>query len=377
MKILSFMLCAIVLITLAPCQNLNAAASCESLASLALPQTQITRAQLVSAGQFAATPAGVLAPGAPSFRPYSALPAFCHVTASIRPSSDSDIKIEVWMPAEGWNGKFEGVGNGGWAGTISLQALAAALGRGYAAAATDTGHAGPGGSFAFNHPEKLTDFAYRAVHEMTVQAKAIIRAYYGNAPKTSYWIGCSTGGRQGLIEAQRYPDDYDGIVAGAPANYMTHLLTQSIWVAQAVLKDPASYIPKEKYATLHQAVLDACDGLDGIKDGVLDDPTRCHLDPKTIQCSGDDASTCLTAAQVEAEEPSDRRGDLPRTGAWQRTGMGGGPGCPNPAQHRDRLLQIHRVHEARLGLQDAGLRQGRRAGRLAGQRRHERDRSEP
>src|ERR1039457_2766452 len=129
------------------------------------------------------------------------------------------------MPATGWNGKFEAVGNGGWAGSISVQALAGGIARGYAIATTDTGHASTAesrgaGGFAVNHPEKLTDFAYRVVHELTVKAKAILNAYYGNGPTTSYWDGCSTGGRQGLKEAQRYPADYDGIIAGAPANYM-------------------------------------------------------------------------------------------------------------------------------------------------------------
>jgi len=315
MKALSAVLCVILLAALPPHrQGLAAAASCESLASLPLPHTQITRAQLVPAGQFAGTPAGILAPGAPSFRPYNALPAFCRVAATLTPSSDSGIKIEVWMPAEGWNGKFEAVGNGGWAGQLSLQALATGLARGYAITTTDTGHATPGAGFAFNHPEKLTDFAYRAVHEMTVRAKALVRAYYGSAPKASYWVGCSTGGRQGLKEAQRYPDDYNGIVAAAPANYMTHLLAHGIWVAQAVLKDPGSYIPKEKYPILHQAVLEACDALDGIKDGVLDDPSRCRFDPKTIQCHGDDAPTCLTAPQVEAARKIYSPAKNPRTG---------------------------------------------------------------
>jgi feruloyl esterase len=318
MKILAGTSCAVLLaIALVHSQGLPPASSCESLESLALPHTQITRAQSVPAGRFAGTPAGVAAPGAPTFLPYSALPAFCRVAATLTPSADSDIKIEVWLPATGWNGKFEGLGNGGWAGTISVQLLARAVARGYAVAMTDTGHAGQGGdgSFAFNHPEKLVDFGYRAVHEMTVQAKALVRAYYGTAPRTSYWDGCSTGGRQGLVEAQRYPDDYDGIAAGAPANYMSHLLAASIWVAHATLKDQAGYIPPEKYAALHAAAVEACDALDGVKDGVIDDPTRCHFDPKTIQCRGTDGPTCLTGAQVEAARRIYAPATNPRTGA--------------------------------------------------------------
>ena len=158
-----------------------------------------------------------------------------------------------------------------------------------------------------NHPEKVVDFAYRAVHEMTVQAKAIVEKHYGSAPRLSYWNGCSTGGRQGLKEAQKYPADYDGIIAGAPANFMTHLGAHSLWVAQATLKDPASFIPREKFAVIHKAVLDACDALDGVKDGVLEDPGRCHFDPKTIQCSGGDSPVCLTPPQVEPCAASTRR----------------------------------------------------------------------
>jgi feruloyl esterase len=222
------------------------------------------------------------------------------VQATLTPSADSDIKIEVWLPASGWNGKFQAVGNGGWAGTISYGPLGAAVRRGYAAASTDTGHVGGSASFALGHPEKLTDFAYRAVHETTVAAKAIIANFYGNSPRYSYWNGCSTGGRQGLKEAQRFPADFDGIIAGAPANYQTHLHVWSIAVAQAVQKEPGSYIPPEKYPVIHKAALEACDALDGLKDGLIQDPTRCHFDPKVLQCAGDDSAACLTAPQVEA-----------------------------------------------------------------------------
>jgi feruloyl esterase len=292
-KIFTAGLSAILLATMIGVCTLTAAASCESLGSMTLPNATITSASVVDGGAF--TPPG-------ANQPLRGLPAFCRVAATLKPSSDSDIKVEIWMPASGWNGKFQAVGNGGWAGVISYPAMAAAIRRGYATASTDTGHAGNGGdaSFAFNHPEKLVDFAYRAVHEMTVQAKAVINQHYGNAPTRSYWNGCSTGGRQGLKEAQKFPADFDGILAGAPANYMTHLLSHSIWVAQASLKDPASLIPREKYAAVHKAALDACDLLDGVKDGVIEDPTKCHFDPKAIQCTGADAPTCLTAPQVEA-----------------------------------------------------------------------------
>jgi tannase/feruloyl esterase len=279
-----------------------AGTSCEGLASMALPNATITSASVVAAGAFTPSPTPAPPGGPPAGgQLFRDLPAFCRVAATLKPSSDSEIKVEVWMPASGWNGKFQAVGNGGWAGVISYPAMAAAVRRGYATASTDTGHTGNGGdaSFAFNHPEKLVDFAYRAVHEMTVDAKAVINQHYGNAPRLSYWNGCSTGGRQGLKEAQKFPADFDGIIAGAPANYMTHLLSHSIWVAQASLKDPSSLIPREKFAAVHTAALDACDTLDGVKDGVIEDPTRCRFDPKTIQCTGPDAPSCLTAPQVE------------------------------------------------------------------------------
>jgi len=268
------------------------AASCDSLSSLTLPDTTITLAHVSTVAQVFAVAQ------VPDLR-FKNLPAFCRVTATLKPTTDSDIKIEVWLPASGWNGKFQAVGNGGWAGVISYPAMAQALEHGYATSSTDTGHVGATGSFALGHPEKLTDFGYRAVHEMTVKAKAIVAAFYGGPPKVSYWNGCSTGGRQGLKEAQRFPNDYDAIIAGASANPRTHLSTWQIWLAQGVLKDPPNYIPASKYPAIHKAVLEACDAADGLKDGLLNDPSLCHFDPKVIECKEGDAPTCLTPGQVD------------------------------------------------------------------------------
>lgn len=277
-----------------------AAAPCERLAHLSLPNTRITSAADVAAGAFALpAPANAQGGAGPSGSPFAHLPAFCRVTATLTPSSDSDIKIEVWLPASGWNSKLQSVGNGGWAGVISYTALARAVAEGYAAASTDTGHSTSGGSFALGHPEKMTDFAYRSVHVMTVAAKAIVAAFYGKAPAVSYWNGCSTGGRQGLTEAQRYPTDYNAIIAGAPANNRTHLYAWSLSIAQAIHKDESSYIPPSKYPVIHKAALDACDALDGLKDGLIGDPLRCHFDPKVLACKGSDEPSCLTAPQVE------------------------------------------------------------------------------
>ncbi len=289
------------------------AATCESLASLTLPDTTITLAQPVAAGALVLPAAQ---PGKAAPRPFEDLPAFCRVAATLKPTSDSDIKIEAWMPVSGWNGKFQAVGNGGWSGNINYAAMAQALRRGYATASTDTGHTGGSGSFALGHPEKLIDFGWRSEHELTVKAKAVIAAFYGNGPRFSYWVGCSTGGKQGLTEAQRFPSDYDGIVAGAPANYWTRLMVSFVWAAHATFKDPQGHFPPAKYPLLHKAALDACDALDGVRDGVIEDPPRCRFDPKVLACKdGADSLDCLTMPQVEAARKIYAGARNPRTGS--------------------------------------------------------------
>jgi feruloyl esterase len=279
----------------------GAGQSCDQLAQLSLPNTRITSAQTVAAGAFA--PPANTAPwlaGDPSF--YKRLPAFCRVIAEDKPSPDSDIKIEVWLPTTGWNGKFRGQGNGGFAGEIDYRTLGLAVAQGYASAATDTGHAAEGtnATWALGHPEKIIDFAYRAIHEMTVIGKATTKAFYGDAAQHSYFANCSNGGRQALMEAQRYPEDYDGILAGAPANYWTHLLLSALYDAQTTTLDPASYIPTSKIPTIAKAVNEACDAMDGVTDGVLNDPRQCHFDPAALLCKAADSDSCLTQPQVTA-----------------------------------------------------------------------------
>jgi len=293
MKFLSGGLSAAILVGCLSSPAAAASASCESLAALKLQDATITTAASVAAGAFRPQPAG--RGGGEEFK---SLPSFCRVAVTLKPSPDSDIKVEVWLPASGWNGKFQAVGNGGWAGTIGYAAMSRALAHGYATSSTDTGHTGGSASFALGHPEKLADYAYRSEHEMTAKAKAIIAGFYGTGPKLSYWNGCSTGGRQALIEAQRFPDDYDGIIAGAAANPKTHLDGWRIWMAQAMFKNEASVIPVTKFPLIHNAVLAACDAIDGLKDGLIDDPTRCHFDPQVLECKGGDAPGCLTVAQV-------------------------------------------------------------------------------
>jgi feruloyl esterase len=300
-------------------------ASCENLKSISLPNTEISSAQLVPAGPFtppnargggAAQPAGGRGAGQPAAGrgggqppnvPANAqaqagtiLPAFCRVAATLKPSPDSDIKIEVWLPAEHWNGKFEAVGNGGWAGVISYPAMATALQEGYATASTDTGHVGGNAVFAIGHPEKLTDFAYRAVHEMTVQAKSLINRYYNSAPRLSYWNGCSTGGRQGLMSAQKYPEDFDAILAGAPANYQTHMHAWDLSVSAPVLNNPAAIVPPPMLTMVSNAAIQACDAKDGVTDGLINDPRACTFDVAALQCKAGQSENCLTAPQVEA-----------------------------------------------------------------------------
>ena len=286
------------------------AATCESLASLTLPDARITMAQVVRAGEFSPPGGGQRGAKTASAGPYRNLPEFCRVAATLTPTSDSDIKVEVWLPADGWNRKLQAVGNGGWAGVISYSAMAEAVRNGYATASTDTGHVGGSGSFVLGHPEKLTDFSWRSEHEMTVKAKAIVQAFYGGSARRSYWNGCSTGGRQALKEAQKFPDDFDGIIAGAPGN-RTAL---ALWIAHALLKDPASHIPPAKYPAIHQAALAACDARDGLKDGLIDDPASCKFDPQVLLCKGDDGPECLTAPQVEAARKVYSAAKNPRTG---------------------------------------------------------------
>lgn len=291
------------------------AQTCERLTSLGNATTTVTAAGAVAAGAFT-QPGGrpsTNAQGAPSAvegrggraggpNPFASLPAFCRVAATLEPTPQSNINVEVWLPSAGWNGKLQVVGNGAFAGTISYAAMATALAAGYAAASTDTGHTGPA-SNTFVNKEVVTDFAHRAIHETTVFAKQAINALYGAAPKLSYFSGCSTGGRQALTAAQKYPDDFDGIIAGDPAIHGLNLAFGQIWISQALTKLPASTIPRAKLAMMHTAAMQACDANDGVRDGVLENPMACTFDPKVLACrDGSDGATCLTAAQVEAAQ---------------------------------------------------------------------------
>lgn len=286
----------------------NARNACSELAQLVLTDTRITLAERLDAGEF--RPPGVSQP--------LEIPAICRIAGTVPPA----IRFEVWLPeGRAWNGRFQGVGGGGLAGVISYAALAEAVRGGYASASTDTGHAALDSGWLGDR-QRVIDYGYRAVHAMTTRAKAVIAAHYGRAPAYAYFNGCSTGGRQGLMEAQRYPADYDGIVAGAPVNDFTHLHIGQLWAAHATLKQPGAVLTANDLAKVSQAVIAACDASDGVKDGILADPRTCRFDPSSLQ---------MASAQIEALRMIYRGAVNPRTGAQIYPGLepGGEGAQPN------------------------------------------------
>ncbi len=230
------------------------------------------------------------------------LPEHCRIAAVLTPTPDSHIEMEIWLPTEDWNGKFLAVGNGGWAGSISRDALANGLSEGYAAASTDTGHTGPPGEFAVGQPEKVVDFAYRAMHETVVQSKAIVEDFYDRPPDLSYYNGCSTGGWQGLAAAQRYPGDFDAIIAGAPVYNRPHLHASEMQKFVEIMTDERRLVPPEKIEMIAEAVIDSCDAGDGVVDGLINNPEMCRFEPSSLACTGTDTGMCLTPGQVVSLE---------------------------------------------------------------------------
>jgi feruloyl esterase len=329
--------------TIASAQSAKSATACADLAKLDLPEATITMAQVVQPMEFklpgrgAATggqgnqgrgggqgnPGGAGGPGGPGAGPgggpggpgggmnMSLAPfdpkdttnhiPFCRIAATLKPSGDSNIKIEVWLPVEGWNGKMMGAGDFGWAGSVMYGGLLIGLEHNFAVVSTDTGHDTSlgNGEFALGHPDKMVDYAWRAAHLMTVDAKQFIKAYYGKPQMRAYWWGCSLGGQMGLTEIQRFPDDYDSAIIGAPASPIVELNAYQIWPSVLVAQNPARQLGQAKGRMLHQAVIDACDALDGAKDGEIENPMACHFDPATLLCKGEDNDTCLTATQLD------------------------------------------------------------------------------
>jgi feruloyl esterase len=267
------------------------AAACTKLATLKLGGATVTSAVVVpEKTAMADVPLG----------PYTVrvMPAFCRVKLNDKPSLDSDIKTEVWMPLTGWDGRVRGLGNGGFAGRLDYESMAGAVKEGAVAVATDAGHTGDLGTFALGHPEKVKDFGWRAVHDMTVQAKAIARLFYGKSVAHSYFVACSDGGREALMEAQRFPNDYNGILAGAPAYNWTALVSSSGVNAARMESSAAAYLPAQKLPAIGAAVNAACDAKDGVSDGILNDPTQCGFNPATLACKGAETDSCLMPEQV-------------------------------------------------------------------------------
>ena len=294
---------------------------CGTLAALRLRNARVASATVVPKGGFEL-------PNAPRdwnvSLGFTNLPSFCRVTAVLTPTKDSAISVELWLPVEGWNGRFQGVGNGGWGGSIPHPALVAPLAAGYATAITDSGHIGGQTEFAVGHPEKLIDFGYRAIHEMAVQSKLIVRAFYGVGPKYSYFAECSGGGRQGLASAERYPDDFNGIVAAAPVlgKLMSH--AGRVALNLFVNRNSAAVIPSAKYPAINAAVLRACDATDGVTDGVIENPAACRFDYASLRCSSGDASDCLTAEQIESAKAMTSPVRDPKSGAIAFGGLAPG-----------------------------------------------------
>jgi hypothetical protein len=265
--------------------------TCESLTTLKLPHASIVSANSLKAGPTTMT----TFLGQMTF----VVPARCEVRGISRPSSDSEIGFEVWLPLDGWNGKYQQKGNAGFAGAVNRAGLVDPLRRGFAVASTDNGHDAtktPQGTFAVGHPEKVIDFGYRAVHDTSEQAKAITAAFFGKPPNRSYFVGCSDGGREALMEAQRFPEDFDGILASAPANDWSHLFASFVWNELAVSKER---IPLEKLPIIQHAIVAKCDDADGLKDGLVSNPPACRFDPTVLACKGTKGKDCLTSAQLD------------------------------------------------------------------------------
>ncbi len=301
-----------------------AASACESLSGLKIADTTIVSATAEAAGTF--TPPG--AANGRGGRGMAGMPAFCRIAAVAKPTPTSNIQFEVWMPADGWNGKLQVVGNGGLAGTIGYAAMATALRAGFATASTDTGHTSAEPATWMADRERLIDYSYRGLHLATVDAKAMVQAYYSAQAKQAYYTGCSTGGKQGLMEAQRYPADFDGILAGDAANFWTHQMASEVWNGVAT-STPETNLSREKLQLLENATVKACDLLDGAADGLVSDPMHCKFDPATLACPAGsaDGPSCLTAPQVAAVKKlyggvTDQRGRKLYPGFWPGGEMG-------------------------------------------------------
>jgi feruloyl esterase len=279
-------------------------------------------------------PVGAGARGGGAPQPPAMIPEHCQVQLVLAPSSDSHIEMELWLPpAEKWNGKFMAVGNGGFAGSIQglTNEMPQALRLGYATAGTDTGHQTQGGEWAIGHPEKMIDFAYRATHEMTAKAKQLVKSFYDRSPQYSYYKGCSTGGRMGVMAAQRYPEDYDGIIAGALANRHVHMWLAGVERNLRLVRNPEQKITAEDAALVNKLVMNTCDTL---KEGFLNNPKACKVDFSVLKCTAGKTPSCLTDAQMKTVDTfyggmKNSKGELIFSGQALGNPIGASPANPS------------------------------------------------
>ena len=272
------------------------AADCEGLTATAIPHVKIVSAESHPAGVFIEPDGGNEADR------YADVPAFCRVTGVSTPEPGSRIGFEVWLPQPAaWSQRLHMVGNGAYMSKLYYAQLVARVERGDVAVATDTGHSGGSLTFGRDNPIAIEDWGNRAVHESVVAAKQIVKAYYGRPQRWSYFSGSSTGGHEALMAAQRHPDDFDGIIAGAPGNHRTALNMQFLWEYLSNHRhgdDAHQIVPNAKLAMVRAAVVKACDAIDGVSDGVLNDPRQCHFDVGSLSCPGAETPACLTNEQV-------------------------------------------------------------------------------
>lgn len=327
----------------------HSAVPCGELTTLTFDgNTTITESSVVSSGTLVTPTAGTL----------TGLPVFCRVVGVSRPTSDSQINFEVWLPSNSWNGRFVSSGEGGYAGRLNYTregldgGLDEWIRRGYATASTDTGHLSTDEHWAIGHPERLIDYAHRSKHLVTVAAKGLIAAHYGRAPSYSYYNSCSNGGRQALMEVQRYRDDFDGVVVGAPWNYQSHSNAGFVWDAQTV-SAPGAAIPASTLPVIQAAAIAACDAKDGLADHLIEDPSTCSFDPAVLKCAGADSDACLTDAQIVSVKKLYRGPHNPRTNASIFPGwaMGGETGWARGAASDD-VTNLGRAYFSNLVFED-------------------------
>ncbi len=296
---------------------------CATLGRAALSAGRVESVQEYPDGTFQAPDSSNPFTGAPITPAALQVPAFCRVVATLKPTANSNIRMEVWLPSQGWNQKLVGIGNGGFAGSVLYPDLASGLRAGYVAVSTDTGHSG-GVPKAFEKTpsEVLTDYGWRAAHQMTLAAKTLATVYYGRRPRVSYFSGCSGGGRMALIEAQRFPADYDGVLAGSAAFSYARLTAHDLWSARTNLRNSTATLSGAQFALLRKGALDACDANDGVKDGQISDPRSCAFRPAMLACkSGQPQNECLTAGQIGVAEELYAGMKNPKSGALLSSGM--------------------------------------------------------